>query len=125
LAADEAVASAALLGVIAVPATVIEPLDSVREGDTKRPKSRTRKNSFCKRPGCYIAWFVDPRAPHKKFCSSMCDNALRAASTRIQRYYLSQGYVGAITPRNRMNILLAKPGSRGQLRAFQSVVLRC
>ena len=55
----------------------------------------------------------------------MCDNALRAASTRVQRYYLSQGYVGAITPRNRMNVLLAKPGSRGQLRAFQSVVLRC
>jgi hypothetical protein len=125
LAADETVANNALLGVIAVQATVIEPLDSVRESDTKLPKSRFRKNSFCKRPGCYIAWFVDPRTPHKKFCSSMCDNALRAASTRVQRYYQSQGYVGAITPRNRMNVLLAKPGSRGQVRAFQSVVLRC
>lgn len=125
LAAHEAVANAVLLVVNSVLSTEIEPLDSARESDTKLPKSRFRKNSFCKRPGCYVAWFVDPRTPHKKFCSSMCDNALRAASTRVQRYYLSQGYVGAITPRNRMNVLLAKPGSRGQLRAFQSVVLRC
>ena len=55
----------------------------------------------------------------------MCDNALRAAATRVERYYLPRGYIGKIISANRMNVLLAKPGSRGQLRAFESVVLRC
>jgi hypothetical protein len=55
----------------------------------------------------------------------LCDNALRAACARVERYYMAQGSIGKITSANRLNVLLAKPGSRGQLRAFESVVLRC
>lgn len=116
--ADEAISNT-------VPATEMGRLDSPREGDTKLPKSRFRKISFCKRPGCYVSWCVDPRTPHKKLCSSLCDNALRAACARVERYYMAQGSIGKITSANRLNVLLAKPGSRVQLRAFESVVLRC
>lgn len=96
-----------------------------REGDTNRPKKRNQKKTSCTRPGCEVDWIIDPRTPHKKFCSPLCDNALRAAIARVERYYLSRGYVGAITASNSMQVLLAKPGSRVQLRAFESVVLRC
>ena len=103
--------------------TPVSPLPP--EGYTNPPKHRPTKKSSCRRPGCFVSWVIDPRTPHKKFCSSMCDNALRAACTRVERYYLSRGYVGKIISSNRMKVLLAKPGSRGQLRAFESVVLRC
>ena len=32
--------------------------------------------------------------PHKKFCSPLCANALRAAATRVERYYKSRGCIG-------------------------------
>lgn len=102
-----------------------ESSQSTREGDTNRTKSLDTQKSSCQRPGCSADWTIDPRTPHKKFCSSLCDNALRAAVARVDRYYKSLGYVGAITARNRMQVLLARPGSRVQLRAFQRVVLRC
>ena len=44
---------------------------------------------------------------------------------RVERYYYSLQIVGAITPGNRLKVLFAKPGSRAQLRAFESVALRC
>lgn len=97
----------------------------VREGDTNSTKDRFRKECSCWRCGCYSTWEADPRTPHKKFCSPLCVNALRAAATRVERYYQSRQIVGSITSRNRMQVLLAKPGSRAQLRAFESVVLRC
>ena len=98
---------------------------SPAEGYTNLPKSRRTKNSRCQRSGCFVSWDVDRRTPHKKFCSLLCDNALRAACARVERYYMAQGSIGKITSANRLNVLLAKPGSRGQLRAFESVVLRC
>ena len=55
----------------------------------------------------------------------MCDNALRAACARVERYYKACDSTGRITSANRMHVLLAKPGSRAQLRVFESVVLRC
>lgn len=95
------------------------------EGDTNRPKKLRRAKTSCRRPGCGTNWIIEPRTPHKKFCSSLCDKALRAAVARVQRYYHWLGYVGAITSGNRMQVLLAVPGSRSQLRAFERVVLRC
>jgi len=95
------------------------------EGDTKPPKKRRPKKSSCRRPGCIDDSNIDLRTPHKKFCSPLCANALRAAATRVERYYKSRGCIGAMTSFNRMKVLLAKPGSRAQLRAFESVVLRC
>lgn len=106
-------------------ATESGPHSSPREGDTNLPKTRRPKKSFCHRPGCSVGWNLDPRAPHKKLCSSLCDNALRAACARVERYYKSRGSIGRITPANRQQVLLAKPGSRAQLRLFESVVLRC
>ena len=70
-------------------------------------------------PGCFVDWNFDLRTPHKKFCSSLCDNALRAACARVERYYKARGSIGRITSANRMNVLLAKPGSRAQLRGFR------
>jgi len=49
----------------------------------------------------------------------MCDNALRAAATRVERYYLSRGYVGRITSANRMNVLLVDGFKR--LRAVRTL----
>lgn len=106
-------------------AQTIQSSCDAREGDTNRSKSRIGQKSSCQRPGCGADWRNDPRAPHKKFCSSLCDNALRAAVARVTRYYKALGYVGAITSSNRMQVLLARPGSRVQLRAFERVILRC
>jgi len=108
-----------------LPTTKIGPFDSPREGDTNTPKTHRTKKYSCQRSGCFVSWNFDPRIPHKKLCSSLCDNALRAACARMSRYYKTQGAIGRITSANRMNVLLAKPGSRAQLRAFQSIVLRC
>gem|GEM_PF-4461563 len=108
-----------------IQSPVVPVLTTKREGYTNSAKSTDDKKSSCLRPGCFVSWKIDPRTPHKKYCSLLCDNALRAAATRVERYYRLRDYIGAITPRNRMKVLLAKPGSRVQLRAFQSVVLRC
>ena len=105
--------------------TELPQSNSPREGDTNRLKSCRRKKSSCRRPGCKVDWQFDPRTPHKKYCSPLCDNALRAAAARVERYFKARGNLGAITRHNRLKVLLAKPGSRGQLRAFESVVLRC
>lgn len=99
--------------------------NSPREGDINWPKIACSKKSSCRRPGCEVEWEIDPRSPHKKHCSSLCNNALRAAAVRVERYYKGRGCVGAITRHNRLKVLLAKPGSRGQLRSFESAVLRC
>ncbi len=101
------------------------PVVPEREGDTNLTKPRSSKESFCHRFGCLATWYSDPRTPHKKFCSPLCSNALRAAVMRVERYYHARQSVGAITARNRMQVLLARPGSRAQLRAFESVVLLC
>jgi len=103
----------------------VQPSLTAREGDTNLTKTGHRQKSSCHRPGCVADWIADPRIRHKKFCSFRCDNALRAAVTRVDRYYKSLGHVGAITSRNRLQVLLAVPGSRAQLRAFERVVLRC
>ena len=103
----------------------IQSSPTAREGDTNRTKMLRRRKAFCRRPGCGNDWIIEPITPHKKFCSSLCDKALRAAAARVQRYYHWLGYVGAITSGNRMQVLLAVPGSRAQLRAFERVVLRC
>jgi ribosomal protein L35 len=95
------------------------------EGYTQGPKSAFSQKKFCQRFGCTVSWEIDPRTPHKKYCSRLCDNDLHAASVRVERFYKSLGHFGGITSANRTKVLLAKPGSRSQLRAFQSVVLRC
>ena len=104
---------------------VVPALTTEREGYTNYAKSTDDKKSFCLRLGCFVSCEIDPRTPHKKYCSHLCDNALRAAVTQVERYYRSRDCIGAITSRNRMKVLLVKPGSCVQLRVFQSVVLRC
>ena len=42
---------------------------------------------LCSRPGCYELFSLEPRAPHKKFCSPLCRNALRRVLQR-EAYWL-------------------------------------
>lgn len=67
------------------------------------------QKSFCHCSSSYVAWTFDPRIPHKKFCSSLCDNALRIASARVERYYKARGSIGSITAAKHMIVFLSKP----------------
>lgn len=108
----------------AVEPVPAQPPPETRERDTNPSFLHRPPSSSCQRPGCSNAWEPNRCTPHKKYCSPCCDNALRAASARVQRYYRARGSRGAITRYNRWDVLLAKPGSRGQLRAFESARLR-
>ncbi len=67
----------------------------MREGDTNPTKNRACKKYGCWRSGCYATWRADSRTPHKKYCSSLCVNALRAAA-RDYQFDDGKGCIGII-----------------------------
>ena len=88
-------------------------------------KKKISKRNRCRRPGCFVSFELDPRVPHAKYCSSHCYNDLRAAVTRVRRWFDSLGIPGSIGPHNAMRILLARPGSCEAHRAWRSTPIRC
>lgn len=44
------------------------------------------ENSCCARPGCYERFAPSRRTPHRRFCSSLCHQALRRVIQRERRW---------------------------------------
>jgi hypothetical protein len=55
----------------------------VRVGDTKE---KSKKKSWCQRPGCYERFIPPPQSPHKKYCGPECYKAMRRVLVRESRW---------------------------------------
>lgn len=60
-----------------------DPVDPGSEGDTK---GKTKKKSYCDRPGCYERFTPKPQSPHQKYCSPDCYKAMRRVLIREKRW---------------------------------------
>lgn len=62
------------------------PPDKASEGHPSRRRRNLGKKVSCDRPGCYEGFDHRPRSPWQRFCSALCQAALRLAHLRDRRW---------------------------------------